>query len=216
MSLAPTSTVPLPEAPGAPRRRRRWRGAVAAFVVGLAVPAGVVVADRTGEPLSWSSDEDVEDTLVDEPGFLDGDRLERSLAAMVADAGTSQVTQLAFDDDRLSVDLLDADTGLYARHEQYAGGSSETPYVTDLVRQPPPEAAFDLAAVPTATLLAALRTANRSLGDEPEDVEYLAALVERPFPVYGDPLVVVDAGYGVTPRRVWLALDGSVLRVEGP
>lgn len=220
MSLAPTSTVPLPEAerPGGPRKR--WRGAVLAFVVGLAVPVGVVVADTTGEPLSWTSSDsdDGDDPAIDEPrgAFLERDRLARSLAAMVDLAGTTSATQLAFDSRRLSVDLLEADTGLFVRYDQYESDPVEAPYTTDLVRQPPPEAVFDLSAVPVDTLLAALETANRSLGNPPEDVEWLGLVLERPFPGYGEPLMVVDAGYGAAPQRVWLSLDGTVLRVEGP
>ena len=230
MSLAPTSTVPLPgpQRPGGPRSR--WRGALVAFVVGLAVPAvpaGLIVADRTGGPLGWSSSEagagagggpGSDDGVPDvEPGaFLAGDRLATSLGAMVAEAGTTQASQLAFDGRQLSVDLLDADTGLYVRHDQYESDPAGQAYSTDLVRQPPPPAVFDLATVSPDTPMAALQTANRSLGNEPEDLQYLTALVERPYPSYGDPLIVVDDSLGVSPRRVWLSLDGAVLRVEGP
>jgi len=217
MSLAPSSTVPLPEPERPGRPRKRWRGALVAFLVGLAVPAGVVVADKTGEPLDSSSSGSDSDLLgTDRGAFLERGRLATSLAALATAAGTTRTAQLAFDSRQLSADLLDADTGLYVRLDEYESSSPGEPYRTDLVRQPPPEAVFDLAVVGADALLTAMETANRSLGNDDADLEFLHVLVERPFPTYGDPLIVVDDGYGVAPRRVWLSLDGTVLRVEGP
>jgi len=212
MSLAPTSTVPLP-APETTAPRRRWTGAVVAFVVGLAVPAGVVVADRTGEPLSVPAAE--EETTSSPAPFLEGDRLERALATLVAEAGSSQAAQLAFDGRDVSADLVDPLTGQYVRVDQYELDAVDEAYESGLTVQPPREAAFDLATIPPATLLAAMATANRALGNEDEDLQYLEVLVERPFPGFGDPVIVVSDSFGVPPHRVWLSTDGTVLRVDG-
>ncbi len=60
----------------------------------------------------------------------------------------------------------------------------------------------------------ALTTAARALRYEPDEMAYLELLVERPFPAYGDVLLTASERYSSAGSRVWLALDGTVLRTE--
>lgn len=207
---APASTVVVPGEP-VPRRPR---GFAVGLVIGLAVTLGVVAAEKAGVLPHLPGSSGYSDVEPDDVPFTDPDRLQTALDAAVADVGTVRATQLVVADGEVSVVLLDADTNLWSRYQEYDFDPPGEGHAEPLPAQPPAEAEFALDAVPADVLVEALRTGNRALGGDDEDLRGLELVVERPFPTYGDVLLTVSEPYSSAGSRVWLSTDGSVLRAD--
>lgn len=203
--------------PGEPAPRRP-RGFVLGVLVGLLLTVGPVVAIRTGalpEPTvgSGSSYDDDDGDTADDVPFTDPVRVQGALDAAVADVGSDRAAQVVVEDGEFSAVLFDPATNLWTRYREYSFDAPGDGRSEPLPSQPPAQAEFSLALVSGAGLTAAMTTGNRAIGNDPEDVDYVLLVAERPFPAYGDVVLVVSDRYS-SGARAWLSPDGTVLRSE--
>lgn len=209
-------TPPVPSATAPAGGRSGPGGRAVGLVVGLLLCLGAVVAEKAGLApalASQGSDEAADRSTEDVP-FTEPDRLQTALDAAVAQAGSSRATQVSVDDGEVSVVLFDPTSQVWTRYHEYAFDSPGDGDSDTLASAPPPEAEFALDGVTGAVLTDLLTTGNRALRQDAEDVDFLQLVVERPFPAYGDVLVTVSERYSPSSSRVWLSLEGTVLRAE--
>ncbi|MCO7221351.1 hypothetical protein [Klenkia sp. PcliD-1-E] len=208
-------TAVVPPAPG--ERRPRRGGFGAAFVVSLMLTLAVVLSVHNGalpDPTrdSASSGYSADDS-DDEVPFTDPDRLQQALDAAVADVGSARAAQVVVEDGEFSAVLFDPATSLWSRYREYSFDAPGDGRSEPLPSQPPTEAEFPLELVSGPGLVAALGTGNRAIGNDPDDLPFVQLVAERPFPAYGDVLLMVSDRYS-SGSRAWLSPEGAVLRSE--